>query len=73
MRLNAASMPKIPETFMPCPGTITWFHAPGGPGIRIDSHIYSSYKVPPYYDSLIAKLIAYGEIARKRLPECEML
>ncbi len=56
-RINA----EDPRTFMPCPGTITHFHAPGGPGIRLDSHIYSSYKVPPYYDSLIAKVIAYGE------------
>lgn len=56
-RINA----EDPKTFVPCPGTITYFHAPGGPGIRIDSHIYSSYKVPPFYDSLIAKVIAYGE------------
>jgi acetyl-CoA carboxylase biotin carboxylase subunit len=56
-RINA----EDPRNFMPCPGTITHYHAPGGPGIRIDSHIYSSYKVPPYYDSLIAKVIAYGE------------
>lgn len=56
-RINA----EDPRTFMPSPGTISHFHAPGGPGIRIDSHIYSSYKVPPYYDSLIAKIIAHGE------------
>jgi acetyl-CoA carboxylase biotin carboxylase subunit len=56
-RINA----EDPRNFTPCPGTITHFHAPGGPGIRLDSHIYSSYKVPPYYDSLIAKIIAYGE------------
>lgn len=56
-RINA----EDPRTFVPCPGTISHFHAPGGPGIRIDSHIYSSYKVPPYYDSLIGKVIAYGE------------
>lgn len=56
-RINA----EDPRSFLPSPGTITHFHAPGGPGIRIDSHIYSSYKVPPYYDSLIAKIIAYGE------------
>ena len=55
-RINAEN----PKTFLPCPGKIEWFHAPGGPGIRIDSHIYSSYKVPPNYDSLIAKLIAHG-------------
>jgi acetyl-CoA carboxylase, biotin carboxylase subunit len=56
-RINA----EDPRTFAPSPGTISYFHAPGGPGIRIDSHIYSCYKVPPYYDSLIAKIIAYGE------------
>ncbi len=56
-RINA----EDPKTFMPSPGTITHFHAPGGPGIRVDSHIYSGYKVPPYYDSLIAKIIAYGD------------
>ena len=66
-RINA----EDPYTFMPCPGTITLFHAPGGPGVRMDSHIYSSYQVPPYYDSLIGKLITYGEdreiaIARMR-------
>ncbi|HCB30795.1 MAG TPA: acetyl-CoA carboxylase biotin carboxylase subunit [Acinetobacter lwoffii] len=56
-RINA----EDPRTFIPSPGTISHFHAPGGPGIRLDSHIYSSYKVPPYYDSLIAKIIAHGE------------
>lgn len=56
-RINA----EDPKTFMPCPGTINLFHAPGGPGIRVDSHIYNGYQVPPYYDSLIGKLISYGE------------
>ncbi len=56
-RVNA----EDPRSFTPCPGTISYFHAAGGPGIRIDSHIYSSYKVPPNYDSLISKVIAYGE------------
>lgn len=56
-RINA----EDPRNFTPSPGTISYFHAPGGPGIRVDSHIYGSYKVPPYYDSLIAKIIAYGE------------
>ena len=45
----------------PCPGKVKLFHAPGGPGVRGDSHLYSGYRVPPYYDSLIAKLISYGE------------
>ena len=46
--------------FMPSPGKITGFHMPGGPGIRVDSHAYCEYVVPPYYDSLLAKLVAYG-------------
>ena len=49
-----------PETFMPTPGQITDYHAPGGLGIRVDSQLYSGYRVPPYYDSLISKLIAHG-------------
>jgi acetyl-CoA carboxylase biotin carboxylase subunit len=56
-RINA----EHPETFMPSPGRIEDFHAPGGPGIRLDTHIYSGYVVPPYYDSMIGKLIAHGE------------
>ncbi len=56
-RLNA----EHPESFMPSPGPIEEFHAPGGPGVRIDTHIYAGYVVPPYYDSMIGKLIAHGE------------
>lgn len=56
-RINA----EDPENFNPSPGKISIYHPPGGPGIRVDSHIYSSYSVPPYYDSMIGKLIAYGE------------
>jgi acetyl-CoA carboxylase biotin carboxylase subunit len=56
-RLNA----EDPNSFMPSPGAITQYHSPGGPGIRVDSHIYNGYSVPPYYDSLIGKLIAYGD------------
>jgi len=48
------------RNFQPCPGTITAFHPPGGPGVRVDTHIYSGYTVPPYYDSLIAKVIVQG-------------
>ncbi|MCF6354828.1 MAG: acetyl-CoA carboxylase biotin carboxylase subunit [Candidatus Polarisedimenticolaceae bacterium] len=55
-RINA----EDPNNFMPCPGTITQFHPAGGPGIRIDTHIYNGYTVPQYYDSMIGKLIAYG-------------
>ena len=56
-RINA----EDPKTFMPSPGLIPLWHAPGGPGIRVDSHVYSGYKVPPYYDSMIGKIIAHGE------------
>ncbi len=55
-RINA----EHPETFIPSPGTIGDYHAPGGLGIRVDSAIYSGYTVPPYYDSMIAKLIVHG-------------
>ncbi len=48
-------------TFMPSPGKITRYHPPGGPGVRVDSHIFNDYRVPPYYDSLIAKVITHGE------------
>lgn len=66
-RINA----EDPRTFMPSPGLVTQYHAPGGAGIRMDSHLYSGYRVPPNYDSLIGKLIAYGNtresaIARMR-------
>ncbi|TIL64000.1 acetyl-CoA carboxylase biotin carboxylase subunit [Mesorhizobium sp.] len=63
-RINA----EDPRTFTPSPGTITHFHTPGGLGIRVDSGVYSGYKIPPYYDSLIGKLIVHG---RNRV-ECMM-
>lgn len=56
-RINAEDS----KTFLPSPGTVSVFHAPGGPGIRVDSHLYSGYSIPPFYDSLIGKLITYGE------------
>lgn len=55
-RINA----EDPKTFMPSPGLITLAHQPGGPGIRVDSHLYSGYRVPPFYDSMISKIIAHG-------------
>ena len=55
-RINA----EDPVTFMPQPGTINAYHAPGGNGVRVDSHIYNGYRVPPNYDSLIGKIITYG-------------
>lgn len=66
-RINA----EDPDTFIPSPGKINMFHPPGGLGVRWDSHIYSGYSIPPYYDSMIGKLITYGEsrdvaIARMR-------
>lgn len=73
-RLNA----EDPVTFMPCPGTIDLFHMPGGPGVRCETHIYNGYKVPPYYDSMIGKLICHGEdrasaIARMKTALNEMV
>jgi acetyl-CoA carboxylase biotin carboxylase subunit len=56
-RINAEDAFK----FTPSPGRITSFHAPGGPGIRVDSHVYNGYFVPPYYDSLLGKIIAFGD------------
>jgi len=56
-RINAEN----PETFMPCPGTVGDYHAPGGLGVRVDSGLYSGYSVPPHYDSMIAKLIVHGK------------
>jgi acetyl-CoA carboxylase, biotin carboxylase subunit len=56
-RINAEDFSR---SFMPCPGTITALNIPGGPGIRVDTHIYQGYTIPPYYDSLIAKLVSWG-------------
>jgi acetyl-CoA carboxylase biotin carboxylase subunit len=55
-RINA----EDPRTFTPSPGTIDYFHTPGGLGVRVDSGVYSGYRIPPYYDSLIGKLIVHG-------------
>ena len=65
-RINA----EDPKTFIPCPGLIKHYHAPGGLGVRVDSHLYSGYTVPPHYDSMIAKIITWGdnrEIALNRM------
>ena len=56
-RINA----EHPETFVPSPGTVTQYHQPGGLGVRVDSAVYQEYAVPPHYDSLISKLITYGD------------
>jgi acetyl-CoA carboxylase biotin carboxylase subunit len=73
-RINA----EDPFRFTPSPGKITSYHSPGGPGIRVDSHIYQGYSVPPNYDSLVCKLIAYGSdrdqaIRRMRIALSEMV
>jgi acetyl-CoA carboxylase biotin carboxylase subunit len=62
-RINAEDA----RSFLPSPGTITHFHSPGGPGIRVDTHVYNGYRVPPYYDSMIGKLIAHGNDRRSAL------
>jgi len=72
-RINA----EHPYKFTPSPGRITTWHPPGGPGIRVDSHVYANYFVPPYYDSMIGKIIAYGDtreqaMARMRTALSEM-
>lgn len=73
-RINAEN----PVSFVPSPGRITQFHVPGGPGIRVDSHAYQNYYVPPHYDSLIGKVIAHGDtrdqaLARMRTALSEMI
>ena len=73
-RINAEN----PYTFVPSPGRITQYHTPGGPGIRIDSHVFQNYYVPPYYDSMIGKIIAHGDnreqaMARMRVALSEMV
>src|SRR5712675_2093635 len=73
-RVNA----EDPKTFTPSPGPVRLWHAPGGPGIRVDSHVYTGYNVPPFYDSMIGKVIAFGDtrdtaIARMRNALAEMV
>jgi len=73
-RINA----EDPDSFLPSPGVISRYHAPGGPGVRVDTHIYSGYRVPPYYDSMIGKLIVYSDnrdsvIARMRIALDEII
>ena len=73
-RINA----EDPYRFTPSPGRITSYHPPGGPGIRVDSHVYAGYSVPPNYDSMIGKVIAFGAtreqaIGRMRIALSEMV
>jgi acetyl-CoA carboxylase biotin carboxylase subunit len=67
-RINA----EDPFTFVPSPGRITNLHTPGGPGVRIDSHVFNGYFVPPYYDSMIAKVITYGETRNQALARMDI-
>jgi acetyl-CoA carboxylase biotin carboxylase subunit len=67
-RINA----EHARTFVPSPGRVTHYHAPGGPGIRMDSHLYSGYEVPPHYDSLVGKLIAHADDRDKALARMDM-
>ncbi len=67
-RINA----EDPVSFIPSPGTVTRFHSPAGPGVRWDSHLYANYKVPPTYDSMIGKLITYGETREVAIARMQM-
>jgi len=67
-RINA----EDPETMMPSPGCVNNYHAPGGPGIRMESHLYSGYRVPPNYDSLIGKLVAHGDSRENALARMDI-
>ena len=67
-RINA----EDPDTMLPCPGLVANYHAPGGPGIRMDSHLYSGYRVPPYYDSLVGKLVACGDSREEALARLDV-
>ena len=66
-RINA----EDPTSFLPNPGKVKLFHAPGGPGVRVDSHLYSGYSVPPFYDSLVAKLISYADSREQAWSACK--
>jgi len=73
-RINA----EDPQRFVPSPGRINYYHPPGGPGVRVDTHIYNNYTVPPYYDSMVAKVITHAEtrelaLARMRVALSEMI
>jgi acetyl-CoA carboxylase biotin carboxylase subunit len=67
-RINA----EDPDSFLPSPGVISRYHAPGGPGVRVDTHIYSGYRVPPYYDSMIGKLITHSDTRDSAMARMKM-
>ncbi len=66
-RINA----EHPETFTPSPGRVETFHLPGGPGVRVDTHVYEDYVIPPFYDSMIAKLVAHGQTRAEAISRME--
>ena len=68
VRINAEAPDR---NFTPCPGTVTFYHAPGGGGVRIDSHVYSGYTIPPHYDSMIGKLIVHGRDRQECIKRCQ--
>ncbi len=72
MRLSAGSMQKTQGVFRPSPGTITDMYFPGGKGIRIDSAVYSGYTIPPYYDSMIAKVIVWAKNRTEAILRCRV-
>ena len=67
-RINA----EDPASFLPSPGKVTLYHAPGGPGVRVDSHLYSGYTVPPHYDSLIAKVVTHAQDREQALTRMQI-
>lgn len=68
VRINAEAPDR---NFAPCPGTVTFYHPPGGGGVRIDSHVYSGYTIPPHYDSMIGKLIVHGRNRQECIKRCQ--
>ena len=68
VRINAEAPDR---NFAPCPGTVTFYHPPGGGGVRIDSHVYSGYTIPPHYDSMIGKLIVHGRDRQECIKRCQ--
>jgi acetyl-CoA carboxylase, biotin carboxylase subunit len=67
-RINA----EDPDSFLPSPGMISRYHSPGGPGVRVDTHIYSGYRVPPYYDSMIGKLVSFSDSRESAMARMRM-
>jgi len=66
-RINAEDPAR---EFAPCPGTVTFYHAPGGPGVRVDSHVYNGYTISPHYDSMVGKMIIQGNTRDDCIVRC---